>query len=82
MYQKTITADEITLVGGAKVNPIVTMIDDSGSKAHIWVDDSCYVTGWEYDCVVTKGHHIFPEIFDELVKLPNPRTVGSFSASM
>ena len=79
MYKPVDTTNMITphLKNGAEISPLVTLEDESGGVAHIWIDDHCYQLGLEREDSKADGPyvvpvaHIFPEAFLALKTLPD-----------
>jgi len=71
MYKSVVPHSHALLKNGVIIHPIVTLESEHGGRAHVWIDDGCYVLG-----LVTAGDlvlpttHIFPEAFDCIRKLP------------
>ena len=74
MYKQIETTPVITLPNGAQSKPVATLADEFGGVCQIVIDDHC-------DTVKLKNKngqyenttHIFPEAFEVLKTLPNPR---------
>ena len=78
MYKQTETHEKAILKNGAEITPIATLEDEHGGRAHIWIDDHCYVLGLEEPAIaandvpiVRPTWHIFPEAFQVMKTLPD-----------
>lgn len=74
MYKQIETTPLITLPNGARIEPVATLADEYGSMCQIVSDDHCYTiklknNNGQYENTT----HIFPEAFEVLKTLPNPR---------
>lgn len=74
MYKQIETTPVITLPNGAHSKPVATLADEYGSICQIVRDDHCYTiklknNNGQYEDTT----HIFPEAFEVLKTLPNPR---------
>lgn len=75
MYKIVETHNTAKLWHNVEISPVVTMEDEHGGRAHIWVDDNCYQIGLERakagEVFVRPVTHIFPEAFNALKTLPD-----------
>ena len=71
MYKQVETDALAVLEGGVTFTPVATLTDESGGKAHIHIDDHCYVLTLRRDMGYIYTHHIFPEAFEVLKLLPS-----------
>jgi len=76
MFVKTKPFAAAKLENGADIFPVLSMEDEHGGRAHVWLDDGCYVIGLmrtveNGDDIVKPITHIFNEMFLELKELPS-----------
>lgn len=71
MYKQVETDPIALLEGGTSFTPVATLVDESGGKAHIHIDDHCYVLTLRRDLGYIYTTHIFPEAFEVLKTLPS-----------
>lgn len=71
MYKQVETDPLATLEGGANIKPVATLEDEHGGKAHIYIDDHCYVLALRRDMGYVNTAWIFPEAFEVLKTLPS-----------
>ena len=71
MYRQVETDPIAVLEGGVTFTPVATLVDDSGGKAHIHIDDNCYVLTLRRDMGYIHTSWIFPEAFEVLKTLPS-----------
>ena len=71
MYKQVETDILATLQGGTNFKPVATLVDESGGKAHIHIDDHCYVLTLRRDMGYVMTAWIFPEAFEVLKTLPS-----------
>ena len=71
MYKQVETDILATLLGGANFKPVATLVDEHGGKAHIHIDDNCYVLTLRRDMGYVSTAWIFPEAFEVLKTLPS-----------
>ena len=71
MYKQVETDPIAVLEGGTTFTPIATLVDESGGKAHIHIDDHCYVLTLRRDMGYIHTAWIFPEAFEVLKTLPS-----------
>ena len=74
MYKQIETTPVITLPNGAQSKPVATLADEFGGVSQIVRDDHCYTVklknrNGQYENTT----HFFPEAFEVLKTLPNPR---------
>jgi len=78
MYTRQLHPDPVaTLENGSEIEPLITLVNDHGTKAHIVVDDHCYVL--THGAVSTNKRvrwttHWFPEAFEAARTLPPLRS--------
>jgi len=73
MYEKVETDILATMQGGSNVTPVATLEDEHGGKAHIIIDDHCYILILRRDMGYVMTAWIFPEAFEVLKTLPSLR---------
>lgn len=71
MYKQVETDTIATLEGGSNITPVATLADEHGGKAHIYIDDHCYVLILRRDMGYISTSWIFPEAFEVLKTLPS-----------
>ena len=71
MYKQVETDITATLEGGATFTPVATLVDKYGGKAHIYIDDHCYVLTLQQELGYRHTAWIFPEAFEVLKTLPS-----------
>jgi len=75
MYKQIETDILATMQGGSNVTPVATLEDEHGGKAHIIVDDHCYILILRRDMGYVMTAWIFPEAFEVLKTLPSLKDI-------
>ena len=71
MYKKIKTDKKAILDNGVEFTPVATLVDESGGRCQISIDDHCYILRLKQpDGVYKTTSWIFPEAFEVLKTLP------------
>ncbi len=71
MYKQVETDTIATLDNGVTFTPVATLVDESGGRAQIHIDDHCYVLTLKRDMGYINTSWIFHEAFEVLKTLPS-----------